>query len=184
MLEKNDPSALQDWLIVGCVKKPHGVHGDILVEIITDFPERLTAGVRFGLGDENGPTEVFETHHVRYHKGGWLLGVVGLTGREAVEAWRGKYIFLPPQQPGELPDGYHYDHELAGLRCRSVTGEELGEVVAVDRETPQGLLIVRRGAREFMVPYVPQIVTKIDIEAGTITLDAPPGLLDDEYLEA
>ena len=41
----------REWLIVGCVRKPHGVHGDLLVEILTDFPERLQEGVRFGLGD-------------------------------------------------------------------------------------------------------------------------------------
>ncbi len=184
MPEKNDPGALHDWLIVGCVKKPHGVHGDVLVEIITDFPERLHAGIRFGLGDDTGPAETFVVHHVRYHKGGWLLGVVGLTGREAVEAWRGRYIFLPPQDAAALPEGYHYDHELIGLACRSVTGEPLGEVVAVDREAPQGLLIVRRGLRDFMVPYVPQIVTKIDTDQGVIILDAPHGLLDDGFVEA
>ncbi|NOZ78042.1 MAG: 16S rRNA processing protein RimM [Acidobacteria bacterium] len=166
------------------MKKPHGIHGDVLVEIITDFPERLQDGVQFGLGDETGPAGTFEVHHVRYHKGGWLLGVSGIQDRETVEAWRGQYIFLPAQDPGDLPEGYHYDHDLVGLACQSVTGEPLGQVIAVDSETPQGLLIVRRGTREFMVPYVPQIVTKIDTEAGVITLDAPAGLLDDEYLEA
>ncbi|MBD3873583.1 MAG: hypothetical protein IFK91_11810, partial [Acidobacteria bacterium] len=63
------------WLIVGRAGKPHGVHGDLLVVIITDFPERLTDGVRFGLGDDSEPSEFFVTHRVRYHKGRWLLSV-------------------------------------------------------------------------------------------------------------
>jgi len=174
----------REWLIVGCVKKPHGVHGDLLVEILTDFPERLQEGVRFGLGDEPGPETFHEAHAVRYHKGGWLLSVRGLRDRDSVEAWRGRYLFLPEQSLEELPEGYHYEHHFVGLKCRSPEGEELGEVVALDGEGPQARLVVRRGRREFLVPYVPEIVTEVDVEAGTVTIDAPPGLLDDDFVQA
>ena len=68
----------RSWLIVGRAAKPHGVHGDVLVEIITDFPERLTDGVRFGLGGGDEPTEFFEVHRVRFHQGRWLLSVIPL----------------------------------------------------------------------------------------------------------
>ncbi|MCG6964741.1 MAG: ribosome maturation factor RimM [Acidobacteria bacterium] len=174
----------REWLIVGAVRKPHGVHGDLLVAILTDFPERLQPGVRFGLGPEEGPRSYHEIHHVRYHKGAWLLGVAGVRGRDAVEDWRGRFLFLPEQTAAELPEGYRYEHQLVGLACRSPKGEPLGEVVALDTEGPQARLVVRREGRDFLVPYVQEIVTLVDSETGVVTIDAPAGLLDDDFLEA
>jgi len=172
----------RDWLIVGRVRKPHGVHGEVLVEIVTDFPERMQPGVRFGLGSEGGPEEFFEVHHVRYHKRCWLLGVVGLRTRDAVEPWRGRFLFLPEQALDELPEGYYYEHHLVGLEVRSPGGEALGTVTALDEGPGQTRLVVRRGRREFLVPWVPEIVRGVDLDAGTLTVDAPPGLLDDDAL--
>ena len=172
----------RDWLIVGCVRKPHGVHGELLVEIITDFPERLADGVRFGLGPEEGPEAFHEAHRVRYHKGSWIVAVKGIRRRDLVEDWRGRYLFLPEQSLEELPEGYYYEHHLVGLEARSPAGEVLGEVRGLDQGPGQARLIVKRGHREFMVPWVPEFVRSVDLEAGTVVIDAPPGLLDDDAL--
>jgi len=175
-------SSDKDWLIVGVVAKPHGVHGDVLVEILTDFPERLSDGVRFGLGPETGPEDGYEAYRVRYHKRRWLLSVEGIRDRETVAAWSGSYVFLPEQALEDLPEGYYYEHHLVGLECRSPSGDPLGSVVGVDTTGPQRRLVVRRGQREFLVPYVPEIVIRVDLEDGHIEVDAPRGLLDDDAM--
>ena len=172
------------WLIIGQAGKPHGVHGDVLVDIITDFPERLTDGVRFGLGDASSPTEYHEVHRVRVHKGRWLLSVKGIRDREAVESWRGRFLFLPEQALDDLPEGYYYEHHLVGLECRSPAGEVVGEVVGLDPGEGQSRLVVRCGHRERLVPYVPEIVREVDLERGVVVVDAPRGLLDDDAIEA
>jgi 16S rRNA processing protein RimM len=169
----------RSWLIVGRVCKPHGIQGDLLVEIITDFPERLTDDVRFGVGGELGPEEFFEVHRVRYHKGRWLLSVRGLRDREAVQGWRGKCLFLPEQAMDELPKGYYYEHHMTGLECRSPDGRVIGEVAGLDPGESQSRLIVRIGARDFLVPFVPEIVCEVNLEGGFVIVDAPAGLLDD-----
>lgn len=175
----------RSWLIVGRAGKPHGVHGDVLVEILTDFPERLADGVRFGLGESQGPTEFHIVHRVRYHKGRWLLSVRGLRDRTAIEAWRGRYLFLPEQALEELPEGYYYEHHLVGAECRSPAGEVLGRVTGLDPGVGQSRLVVRlTGGRERLVPFVPEIVCEVDIENGVVVVDAPPGLLDDGAVEA
>jgi 16S rRNA processing protein RimM len=179
-----DRSGDRGWLIVGRVAKPHGVHGDLLVEIITDFPERLADGIEFGTGDDTGPAEFHEVHKVRYHKRRWLLSVSGLRDRDTADLWRGRYLYLPEQHLDELPEGFVYEHHAVGLACRSPDGAELGEVAGIDQGPGQRRLIVRRGRREFLVPYVPEIVTEVDLEAGTVTIDAPPGLLDDDSVTA
>jgi 16S rRNA processing protein RimM len=170
----------RDWLIVGVARKPHGVHGDIVVEIVTDFPERLQEGVCFGLGAEEGPEELHEIFRVRLHKQQWLLSIKGVRDRATVESWQGKYLFLPPQSRNELPEGYYYEHELVGLECRSVTGELLGTATGLDQGPGQTRLVVRGDDQEILVPWVPAIVSKVDLEAGHIILDPPAGLFSGE----
>jgi 16S rRNA processing protein RimM len=91
---------------------------------------------------------------------------------------------LPEQALEDLPEGYHYEHQLVGLECRSPTGEALGRVTGFEPGSHQARLVVRRGNREWLVPYVPEIVREVDVEAGTAIIDAPPGLLDDDAVEA
>jgi 16S rRNA processing protein RimM len=174
----------RDWLIIGRAGKPHGVHGDLLVEIITDFPERLADGVRFGVGDDSCPNEFFEAHRVRYHKGRWLLSIRGIREREIVESWRGRCLYLPEQALEDLPEGYYYEHHLMGLECRSPAGEVLGRVTGVDPGEGQTRLVVRSGERESLVPYVPEIVREVDLDGGFVIIDAPAGLLDDDAIDA
>ena len=174
----------RDWLIIGRAGKPHGVHGDLLVEIITDFPDRLSDGVRFGVGDDSRPDEFFEVHRVRYHKGRWLLSIRGIREREVVEGWRGRYLYLPEQALEDLPEGYYYEHHLVGLECRSPDGEDLGRVTGVDPGQGQARLVVRNGNRESLVPYVPEIVREVDLDGGFVIIDAPAGLLDDDAIDA
>jgi 16S rRNA processing protein RimM len=174
----------REWLVVGRVIKPHGINGDLIVEITTDFPERLAEGIEFGAGDNESPETFHEVHRVRYHKGRWLLSVVALRDRDAAETWRGRALFLPEQSLDELPEGYYYEHHLVGLSCRSPMNEDLGEITGIDRGPGQRRLVVRRGRREFLVPYVPEIVTDVDLETGVVTIDAPPGLLDDRSVTA
>lgn len=174
----------REWLVVGRVIKPHGVNGDLMVEIITDFPERLTDGTEFGVGENETPDAVHEVHRIRYHKRRWLLSVGGLRDRDTADTWRGRYLFLPEQSLDELPEGFYYEHHLVGLACRSPQGEELGEIRGVEQGPGQRRLVVRRGRREFLVPYVPEIVVNVDLDDGVVTLDAPPGLLDDEFITA
>ena len=168
------------WLIVGQAGKPHGVHGDLLVDVITDFPERLTDGVRFGVGDDAERLEFHHVHRVRFHKGKWLLSVKGVRDRETIESWRGRFLFLPEQALEDLPEGYYYEHHLVGLECRSPAGDVLGEVIGLDPGEGQSRLIVRCGDRDRLVPYVPEIVRKVDLDGGFVLIDAPKGLLDDE----
>lgn len=181
MPQRGDRSEGNGWLIVGRAGKPHGIHGDILVEIITDFPERLEEGVRFGLGDAAEPAQFYEVHRIRYHKGQWLLSVRGLRDRSAVEEWRGRYLFLPEQALEDLPDGFVYEHHLVGLECHGLDGSSLGRVTGLDEGAEQSRIVVRRGGRDFLVPFVPEIVREVNLEKGTVVIDAPAGLLDDDF---
>ena len=120
---------------------------------------------------------------MRFHKGRWLLSIRGIRDRGTVEVWRGRYLYLPEQALEDLPEGYHYEHQLTGLECRSPDGAVLGRVTGLDPGQGQSRLVVQRDHREFLVPYVPEIVREVDLEGGFIIIDAPAGLLDDDAIE-
>jgi 16S rRNA processing protein RimM len=169
------------WLAVGRVRRPHGIHGEVAVETVTDFPERLVAGVEVGIGRES-PEFHKVVHQVRSHKGDWLLSFVGIRDRNEIEGWRGFWLFLPAQERSRLPENYYYEHELVGCRCRLADGTALGEVTELQTGPGGALLVVVAARGEVLVPFVLPNVVKVDLAACEIVLDPPRGLFDDDAL--
>ncbi len=169
------------YLAVGRVRRPHGIHGEATVEILTDFPARLVAGTEIGFGHD-APEFSKVVHEVRIHKGEWLLGFADVTSRDEVEGWRGLWIYLPEQERSELPPNYFYEHELVGCRCVTESGEALGGVTALQDGPGASLLVVAAAAGEVLVPFKSPTVVRVDLHARTVVLDPPRGLFDGDAL--
>ncbi len=169
-----------EWLAVGRVRKPHGIHGELLAEILTDFPERVAPGVELGVGQP--PERCLNVARVRLHKGAWLLTLEGVGTREAAEALRDAWLTLPGQAREQLPPGYFYEHELAGLTCVDRSGRVLGDVAGLADVGGGALLVVRTDAGEVLVPFRPALVVEVDLGARRVVLDPPKGLFDDDAL--
>jgi 16S rRNA processing protein RimM len=169
------------WLAVGRVRRPHGVHGEVAVETVTDFPERVVPGVEVGIGRES-PEFHKVVHQVRSHKGDWLLSFVGIRDRNEIEGWRGLWLFLPAQERSRLPENYYYEHELVGFHCRLADGTALGEVTGLQTGPGGALLTVAAARGEVLVPFVLPNVVEVDLAAREVVLDPPRGLFDDDAL--
>ena len=121
---------------------------------------------------------------VRDHNGTLLLRFAEVADRSAAEALRGALLEADVPDDAEEDDAW-YDHQLVGLRVVDPGGEPLGEVVAVEHPPAQDLLVVRRpGGDERLVPFVAALVPTVDVTAGVVVVDAPPGLLDDAAEDA
>ena len=187
-------------LVVGRIARPHGVRGEVSVAVHTDEPER-----RFAVGSvlatdpaEAGPLTVAT---VRWHTGRLLIGFDGITDRDQAEGLRGVWLTLDSAQAesSDDPDEFH-DHELIGLAVVTVSGEPVGRVTDV-RHFGQDLLVIepagRAGAEPaaagpagpvrpgqsaqpdgLLVPFVAAIVPEVDVAAGRLVIDPPPGLLE------
>lgn len=176
------PELAPQWLAVGRVSKPHGVHGELAVEVVTDFPERLQPGIEVGLGPE-APTSLRHVHTVRWHKNAWLVGFVGVLSREEAEELRGWWLFLPALDRAALPPTFYYEHELVGCTCCLPDGRTLGTVDSLLPGGAQALLAVRTEHDvEVLVPFVSPIVVRVDATARRIVLDPPDGLFDGDAL--
>jgi 16S rRNA processing protein RimM len=173
-----DASTPPDTVVVGRIGRPHGVRGEVTVEVRTDDPDdRFVPGaVLLTEPAARGPLTVAG---VRWHREVLLLTVTGVESREAAEELRDTELHVPVADLPELedPDAY-YDHQLVGLAARLTDGSALGTVTAVRHEGADLLVVARDGGRELLVPFVAAIVPTVDLAGGVVVVDPPEGLLD------
>jgi 16S rRNA processing protein RimM len=168
-------------LVVGRVAKAHGVTGELVVEVRTDDPHaRFAPGaILRGKPARGGAEHDYLIESVREHGGRLLVRLDGVADRTAADALRGTLFVVDSQDlpPIDDPDEY-YDHQLEGLRVRTIAGTEVGAVAEVLHTAAGELLAVRTGEGEVLVPFVNAIVTSVSLADRLIEIDPPEGLLE------
>ena len=149
------------------------------MEVLTDFPERFTAGCRLIWRREGQPTRDLTVAGARPHGDRMLILFEGVTGVDAVRPLLGGELCVPAERAFPAPEGFFYSHEIRGFACEDPRGARLGTAAGVER-TPAGALlsITLPSGREALVPFVAEMVVRIDREARRIVLDLPDGLLN------
>lgn len=172
-----------EFLIVGRVRKAHGIRGELVVEPITDEPDAIFAPGRRVLmgtpaGDVSRDRRELHMETVRPMGAGLLVKFVEVPDRTAADLWRGRYLLVPAAEVPPPDEDEVYIHDLIGMDVVLVSGEPVGRVDEVF-ELPQGLAIdVARDKGTVLVPFDDRVVTGVDREARVITIDPPLGLLD------
>jgi 16S rRNA processing protein RimM len=164
--------------IVGVIGRPHGVRGEVAVELRTDEPERRFAPGQV-LRDEGG-TRPFTVQSIRDHSGRLLVRFAEVVNRETAEAVRGTLLIAavePEERPLE-PEEF-YDRQLIGLQVRRADGVVVGTVNSVLHLPSQEVLEVETANGPRLVPFVTALVPHIDLEACCLTVADVAGLLDD-----
>jgi 16S rRNA processing protein RimM len=172
-----------EFLIVGRVRRAHGLRGELAVEAITDAPDAVFAsGARVFAGTTTGDlapdrTELHVTQSSPF-KGGLIVSFREITDRTEAERWRDRYFLLPATELAPPEAGEVYVHELIDMRVVLSSGEDVGTVIDV-YDLPQGLTLdVRRANGTVMLPFNGRVVTGVDREARVIVVDPPDGMLD------
>jgi 16S rRNA processing protein RimM len=166
-------------LVVGRIGRPHGIRGEVTVEVRTDDPDaRFAPGTVLATEPEQtGPLTI---ERARWHSGRLLLQFAGVEDRDEAEELRGTWLVVDYADvpPSDDPDEFH-DQELLGLDVVTVGGAEIGTVTEV-RHGGQDLLVIDRpGGGEALVPFVAALVPEVDVAAGRLVIDPPPGLIED-----
>jgi 16S rRNA processing protein RimM len=173
----------EDLVIVGRVRRPHGVRGELLIELLTDEPDAVYASGRRVFGgsvegdaDDDAPTlTIAET---RPFKDGLLVTFREITDRAEAETWNGRHLLVPEDELAPPAEGEVYVHELKGMTVELASGERVGTVTDVF-EVPQGLLLdVARQRGTVLVPFSGEIVIDVDRERRVVRIDPPAGLLE------
>ena len=168
-------------VVVGRLRKPHGLKGDCNLFPLTDDPAIIFAPGReiwvVDLGGETvaGPLTVERSRE--YHRE-WLVKFAGVESRDALEPFRAHFLGIPADKLNPLGEGEVYLHELDGFSVRLPDDTPLGLVSAV-YELPAGLMIEVQGPkREFLLPYKKEFVREVNRAARRLVIAPPDGLLD------
>jgi 16S rRNA processing protein RimM len=166
-------------LVVGRIIRPHGVRGEVVVDVRTDSPDqRYIAGSVLTTDPATaGPLTIAE---VRPHQGRYLVTFEGIADRDVADGLRGVLLCVDSETVGEPEDPDEFnDHQLVGLRVQTADGVDVGTVVRIDHAPASDLLIVRRPeGRDALVPFVRAIVPEVDLAGGRVVVTPPEGLFD------
>jgi len=170
-------------LVVGRIGKPHGVKGEVTVDVRTDEPERrFAAGATLRAQAPRGSASKLTSMTVaraRWHQSTLLVTFEELADRNSAEAARGIVLHasVPADEAPEDPDEF-YDHQLIGLTAYDVDGTVLGEVTGVVHGGAQDLLAVKAvDGRDTLVPFVKALVPEVDVAGGRVVVADRPGLV-------
>jgi 16S rRNA processing protein RimM len=170
-------------VVVGRIGKPHGLRGEVTIDVRTDEPERrFTPGTVLRVQPPAGSASSLRTLTVarsRWHQQVLLLTFEEIDGRDAAEAARGIVLHatLGPEDAPVDPEEF-YDHQLIGLAAYDEAGTHLGQLTAVVHGSAQDLLTIRTpDGRNTLVPFVAALVPKVDLDAGRVVIADRPGLV-------
>lgn len=168
---------------IGVIGRAHGIRGDVMVELRTDEPER-----RFVVGEAvriEGTKRTLKITKAVWHGGRLMVHFEGVDDRNAAEAARGT-VLVCDVDPAELPEeeDEYYDRQLVGLTAVLADGSRVGEVTQVIHLPAQDMLAIDVDGVERLVPFVNELVPRVDLSTGEVELVALPGLLEDADAEA
>lgn len=156
------------FIAVGRLRRPHGVRGEIMMEVLTDFPERLRSGKRVFVGEEHQPMTIAR---VRPHQNILLVSFRGIDTPEAVAAFRNQYVYVHKSDLPKLPEGEYYHHELLGLSLVDESGRPLGVLEEILETGANDVYLARTPeGKELLIPAIPDVILDINLPARQIRI--------------
>jgi len=166
------------FLAVAKIRRPHGVHGEMLVEIYTDYPERLQPGKKVFIGTENKPLRIATR---RLHNQGLLLGFEGITTPEEAGRHRNQIISIPASDAQQLHQGEYYFHDLIGLQVTDESGKSLGTLTGIMETGANDVYAVTdQAGNEILLPAIADVILDVNLNRRAMKVRLLPGLIDDE----
>lgn len=156
-------------VVMGRVAAPHGVHGWIRVRPFTQKPDGLADYPEWWVG---GPGEWnrWSVEGTELHGRGLVAKLQGCEDRNTAEQLATLEVAVPRQALPENGVGEYYWTDLIGLQVENGRGDALGKIEALIETGANDVLVVR-GERQQLIPFVEQVVVRVDLEYGRIVVD-------------
>ena len=182
-------AAAPPWVLLAKLVRPHGLKGELVAEVLTDFPERFHQRPQvFLILPERIGTRPREVHveNFWFLRSRIILKFQGIDSINEAETLRDFAVAIPGAERAPLDAGSVYVSDLVGCRVFDLNrdGAEAGEIVDVDRGSSNtDLLVVRtpgaRGAAaEALIPFVREYLVRIDAPGRRVEMRLPEGLLE------
>lgn len=160
------------FLIVGTIVRTFGSRGRLLLEPITDFPDRFQPGMNVHLGESlrRYKVESVTSHGVRR-----IVGLEGIASLEAAKSLVGQDVQVPTSEAMPLEEGVYYWYQIIGLTAVLEDGNEVGRVTDISRTGSNDIYLVRApDGSELLIPAISDAVLKIDLPSGRIVVRLLP----------
>ena len=181
--------ATPHWLLVAQLIRPHGRRGELIADILTDFPNRFQQRPRLFLIPperlKTAPREV-QVENFWFLRSRIVLKFAGVDSINEAEGLRGFGVAIPASERAPAEEGSAYISDLIGCRVTDANrgGAIIGEIVDVDRHSSStDLLVVRRqgvanSQREALIPFVRDFLLRLDTIGRIVEMKLPEGLLE------
>lgn len=165
------------YLAIGRIATAHGIHGEVRVELHTDFPDRFAPQVKLFMGETLTPAII---EYARPHKQQMLVKFVDVETRNDAETLRNQWLFVPEDDAVELEADTYWVHDIIGLQAQTESSEALGAVTDVLFTGANEVYVVADpNGKELLLPAIADVVQQVDLAAGTITVRLLPGMRDE-----
>ena len=168
----------EDLVAIARLSKPRGLRGEIVADVLTNFPERFENLKLVLLVRPDGETAEIEIEKFWFQKNRIVLKFAGYDSIEAADTLRNCEICIAETEAVELDADEFFDWELEGCAVETIAGELIGTVKEVMRTGGTEILVVTGEAKEYLIPFAETICVDVNIENKLIKVDAPEGLLD------
>jgi 16S rRNA processing protein RimM len=169
---------VEELVAIAKIVKTRGLKGEVVAEILTDFPERFEGLENVTAVSESGERFKLKIEKFWFQNGRVILKFDGVGSIEKAETLRNNEICILESEAVELEADEYFDWQLAGCKVETVNGEQIGEVRELMRTGGTELLVVEGEAKEFLIPFANAICIEVDIENKLIKVDPPDGLLE------
>ena len=150
------------YLTIGQLGRSHGLNGEILMYLTTDFPERIKQGKVVLIGKNYSP---YTIEQARHHNKGLLLKFENVVQIEDLEKLTNALVFVRTDSLPPLPDGEYYHHQLLGLEVVTETGQEVGVLKEIlETGANDVYVVINSNGKEELIPALKQNLVKIDIK--------------------
>jgi 16S rRNA processing protein RimM len=162
------------FLAVARVRRPFGVKGELLLEVLTDFPNRLMQSESLYAGNEH---RVYGVDSIRRHGENMLLRLKEIHDCRGAESMRGAVLQMRVDDLPPLPAGVYYLHQIEGLEAVTEEGESLGWVKEILKTGANDVYVVQGPRGEILLPAIPQVVREVRLEEGRIVVRLMEGII-------
>jgi len=162
------------FLAVGRLRRSHGIQGEILMDILTDFPERLRKGKTVFVGDAHEPMRI---ENLRGHDRELIIHFEGITTPEEVVRLRNAHVFVKTSELPRLPEGEFYHHQLIGLTVVDEAHKTLGTFDSILETGANDVYVVKTPeGKDLLFPAIEEVVLGVDLEKREMTVRPPEWL--------
>ena len=173
----------REFIVIARIVRPQGRHGEVLAEILTDFPEKIAERKQLWLSRESDAERrpyILMNHWFHQHR--IVLHFAGVDSISDAELLKGYLVQLPNEQRAELAEGAVYVGDLVESLLVDVSGDHRNEIGRIE-DVRQGigaapLLVVRCGSEEYEIPFAEEYVVRFDVATKILEMKLPPGLLE------